>query len=135
MSVQAERLALEFHGENSKFTCISTLKQQMQRLESILPCMDVRALIVKDSLVVNVDASAAARRLVFLSSRLGHPDLVQLIKTAPQLLYAEVRQTIMHLCCICRYVDACVHVLRCSGTCHVVRCFGRPRYNLHNRHL
>lgn len=62
----------------------------MQRLESVLPGMDIRALIVKDSLVLSVDASAAARRLVFLSSNLGHPDLTQLIMTAPQLLYAQV---------------------------------------------
>eukprot|EP00892_Ulva_mutabilis_P006299 jgi/Ulvmu1/4040/UM019_0017.1 len=87
--LQAERLALELHGENSKLTCIRVLQQQIQKLESILPGMDVHALIVKDSLVLRVDATTAARRLILLDSHLGHPDLTQLIKTAPQLLYAE----------------------------------------------
>ena len=96
LSLQAEKLALELHGENSRLTCLRVLEQQFEKLESILPGMDIRALIVKDSLVLGADAMIAARRLVLLDCKLGHPDLTQLIKTAPQLLYAEVRHFCTH---------------------------------------
>jgi hypothetical protein len=69
---------------------VGNLHRQLERLEVLLPNVDLRALVMKDACVLRIDVPAAAQRLIFLDVELGHPDLGQLIQTAPQLLYCEV---------------------------------------------
>ena len=89
--MQAEFLALELLGTDSRYANAMELDSKMDSLRYLLPGVDICRLVQQDIETLSTELGTAACRMISLSRLLGGTDVGKLISRKPVLLYAEVR--------------------------------------------